>query len=59
MTFIVTKQEINLNQNKNKDDTLVKLKAAIQVGLDSGISDRSFEEITQSVEDRLRENGKL
>ncbi len=48
-----------IRKDKSENDKLIKLQAAVQVGLDSGISERTFEEIIQSVEDRLRNNAEL
>lgn len=48
-----------IRKDKSDNEKLVKLQEAVQVGLDSGISERTFEEIIQSVEDRLRKNAEL
>lgn len=48
-----------IRKDKSENEKLLKLQEAVQVGLDSGISERTFEEIIQSVEDRLRKNGQL
>ena len=48
-----------IRKDRMENEKLVKLKEAIQVGIDSGISDRTIEEIIQSVDDRLREKEQL
>jgi len=48
-----------IRQDKAENEKLIKLQAAVQAGIDSGISDSTFEEIIQSVEDKLRKNGQL
>jgi len=48
-----------IRKDKSENEKLIKLQQAIQRGIDSGVSERSIEEIIQSVEDRLRKNGEL
>jgi len=48
-----------IRKDKSENVKLLKLQEAVQVGLDSGISERTFDEIIQSVEDRIRNNAKL
>jgi antitoxin ParD1/3/4 len=48
-----------IRKDKLENEKLLKLRAAVQAGIDSGVSERTFEEIIQSVEDRLRNNGQL
>ncbi|MCF6317975.1 MAG: type II toxin-antitoxin system ParD family antitoxin [Proteobacteria bacterium] len=43
-----------IRKDKAENEKLVKLKEAIQQGIDSGISESSIEEIIQAVDDRLR-----
>ena len=46
-----------IRKDKHENEKLVKLKEAVQRGIDSGVSDRSFEEILCSVETRLKKHG--
>ncbi len=48
-----------IRKDKSENEKLVKLKEAIQQGIDSGVSERTIEEIMKSVDDRLRKNGQL
>ena len=48
-----------IRKDRTENEKLIKLKEAVQVGLDSGISERTFEEIIQSVEERLKNNAQL
>ncbi|MCB1605062.1 MAG: type II toxin-antitoxin system ParD family antitoxin [Gammaproteobacteria bacterium] len=48
-----------IRRDKAENQKLIALQQAIQKGIDSGVSERSFDEIIQSVEDKLRNDGKL
>ena len=48
-----------IRRDQQENQKFHMLKAAIEDGLDSGISDRSVKDIMQDVEQRLRVNGKL
>ena len=48
-----------IRRDKAENQKLIALQQAIQKGIDSGVSKRSFDEIIQSVEDKLRNDGKL
>ncbi len=48
-----------IRKDRMENEKLIKLQEAIQKGFDSGVSERSIEEIMQSVESRLRKNGQL
>ncbi len=43
-----------IRKDKFENEKLVKLQEAVQVGLDSGISETTIEDFIQSVNDRLR-----
>ena len=48
-----------IRKDRTENEKLFKLQEAVQKGIDSGVSERSIEEIIQSVEERLRQNGQL
>lgn len=48
-----------IRKDKAENEKFIRLKQAIQTGIDSGLSERSIEEITASVEAKLRKDGKL
>lgn len=48
-----------IRRDQQENEKYQSLKAAIQDGLDSGISNRSINDIMQDVEQRLRDDGKL
>jgi len=48
-----------IRKDRNENEKLLKLQEAVQKGIDSGVSDRSIEEIIQSVEKKLKQNGQL
>lgn len=48
-----------IRRDQQENEKFQALKAAIQQGLDSGVSNRSVKEIMRDVEERLREDGKL
>ena len=51
---------MTIEKNISTDDELQnELKAAIQAGIDSGISDKKIPDIMIEVEARLRDEGKL
>jgi antitoxin ParD1/3/4 len=48
-----------IRQQQEREDKFYALKAAIQDGIDSGISDKQVPDIMREVEARLRADGKL
>ena len=48
-----------IRQQQEREDKFHALKAAIQDGIDSGISDKQVPDIMREVEARLRADGKL
>ena len=48
-----------IRREREREEKFYTLKAAIQEGLDSGISDRTVPQIMADVENRLRADGKL
>ena len=48
-----------IRRDQEEGDKFRALKAAIQEGLDSGVSDKTVPQIMQEVESRLRDDGRL
>jgi len=48
-----------VRNDQSKNAKFLTLKAAIQKGLDSGISESTIPDIMKEVEDRMREDGRL
>ena len=48
-----------IRRQQEREDQFSTLKAAIQEGLESGISDKTVPQIMKNVEERLRADGKL
>lgn len=48
-----------IRRQQEREDKFEELKAAIQEGIESGVSDRTVPQIMKDVEDRLRADGKL
>ena len=48
-----------IRRDRTENEKLLRLQEAIQKGIDSGVSERSFDEIIKSVEERLKQNGQL
>lgn len=48
---------IRLDQSKNQK--FLELKAAIQEGIDSGVSERTIPEIMKAVEEQMKADGRL
>ena len=48
-----------IRRDQQENEKFQALKAAIQQGLGSGVSNRSVKDIMRDVEERLREDGKL
>jgi len=48
-----------IRKDKLENEKLIKLRAAVQAGIDSGVSDSTMEEIMESVEKDLKANGQL
>jgi len=48
-----------IRRDQEKRQAEQELRALIQEGLDSGISNKSVPDIMREVEDRLRQNGKI
>ncbi len=48
-----------VRHDQSRNAKFLTLKAAIQKGLDSGISDNTIPEIMKEVEDRMRKDGRI
>lgn len=48
-----------IRRQQERENKFESLKAAIQDGIESGVSSKTIPQIMKNVEDRLRENGKL
>lgn len=48
-----------VRRDRERNAKFKALKAAIQEGIDSGVSDKSVSGIMKEVEDKLRENGQI
>jgi antitoxin ParD1/3/4 len=48
-----------IRRDQERNTRFQTLKAAVQEGLDSGVSDRTVPQIMEDVEERLRANGRL
>lgn len=48
-----------IRRDQERGEKLLRLKTAIQEGLDSGVSDKTVPQIMQEVEARLRADGRL
>ena len=48
-----------IRKDKSENDKFIRLKTAIQEGIDSGICDDTIEDIMLSVEKDLQKNGQL
>jgi len=48
-----------VRHDQAKNSKFISLKAAIQKGLDSGISESSIPDVMKEVEDRLRKDGRI